>query len=253
MGKFYQILDSIIGKLLRNRILAGFVSQIRLPLNCVVSKVCTALVIYGRQQRRQCLLLNGFENDSWNAVCCLVYAVVFTNHPPGQRAPDIINAGDIACTEETFFDETYGILNRAFTFRICLVTHPEFQLLFSAEVIKYTGFYHFPVRFAGDEYGILVNDKFPNASAKSAECHINGGTCLLSIELMILSIYQQKAAVAQQKAYKMNGFIFAQSLLTKVNEHLVSRRCIKHMLINPPASWIPVDLAGFLKVVNVIA
>ena len=35
-----QILDGIVGKLLGNRILAGFVSKIRLPLNCVVSKVC---------------------------------------------------------------------------------------------------------------------------------------------------------------------------------------------------------------------
>ena len=74
-------------------------------------------------------------------------------------APYIVDACDLPCAEEVFLHEPYGILYGTFTFRIMLIAYPQFQVLFSAEIIKDARPDDFAISFACHEYSILINDQ----------------------------------------------------------------------------------------------
>ena len=152
-----HILDRTVGAALGNGILAGFIGQIRHGIDLVINEIAARLVVYRRQQRRQCLLFNGFKDHGGDMECCLVDALILTLEPSGQRPPHIVNTADVPGTEETLLHEAYRVLYRAFALRIALPADVKPQFLLSAEIVEYPGLDHLTVCLAGDEYGVLVD------------------------------------------------------------------------------------------------
>ena len=119
-------------------------------------------------------------------------ALVFPVQPSGQGAPYIIDACDLPCAEEVFLHEPYGILYGTFTFRIMLIAYPQFQVLFSAEIIKDARPDDFAISFACYEYSILINDQLRGPAAKLAEAPVDSLTGLCGVVFVILCINTQK-------------------------------------------------------------
>ena len=124
--------------------------------------------------------------------CGPVDALILPVQPAGQRTPYIIDACDLSGTEEIFLDKSYGIFDRALTFRIGLITHPELQILFGAEIFKNTGLNDFAVGLTGDEHRILIDDQDRRSPPELAEAPIDRLTGFFSVIFMILSINAQE-------------------------------------------------------------
>jgi hypothetical protein len=102
-----------------------------------------------------------------------MYTPIFALHPAGKGFPYIINAFDVPGTEEVLLHEADHILYRAFAFRIGFIADPELQVLFRTEVTECPCLNNLAIGLAGNEYGILVNDKLFWTSAKLAEGPVN--------------------------------------------------------------------------------
>jgi len=178
---------------------------------------------------------------------------VFPLQPSGKGSPDIIDTGDLTGTEEVLFYETDRVFNRTLAFRIRFVADPEFQILFRAEVFKDPGPDHFSIGLAGNENCILVNDQDSRTASDPAECPVDRLACFCGIIFMILCVHTKQSAIPKKEAYEMDRLIALQGDFPKVNEHLLSRRCVKHMVIDPFMITAGIDLAGLLQKVNIVS
>jgi hypothetical protein len=95
-------------------------------------------------------------------------------------------------TEEIFLDKSYGIFDRALTFRIGLIAHPELQILFGAEIFKNTGLNDFAVGLTGDEHRILIDDQDRRSPPKLAEAPVDRLAGFCGVIFVVLRIYTEE-------------------------------------------------------------
>jgi hypothetical protein len=69
---------------------------------------------------------------------------------------------------------------------------------------------------------------------------------------VILSINTQNTTVAQEKANEMNAPVFGKGYFSEVDQHLITRRSIKNIVVDPSVFWLLIDQTGILEVMDVI-
>ena len=89
--------------------------------------------------------------------------------PSGKRFPYFVYVVELAGAEEVLLHKADAVLDRTFAFRVVLSADIQFQILFLAEILKYTCLDDFSICFAGNEHSILIDHQLADTSTKLAE------------------------------------------------------------------------------------
>ena len=98
-----------------------------------------------------------------------MYTLILAFKPSGQRTPYIVDTGDSPGAEEVLLHKTDRVFYGPLALRIRFIAYPKSELLFSTEILEYSGFDDFSIGFAGYEHSILIDNKYGRAAAKLTE------------------------------------------------------------------------------------